>query len=279
MKRSRLQSYVPVLALACMAAVAMPGCGARAPAPGMAVSGKAGGGWPRASAEGEGISADDWREAMRLVEQASPDVLLVARHGHLLGEFHGRGADAGQLLPGGTVSACVAWLAAGAALGLDRLPLPEALAAPKDQCAGGDALPPAIERAAGVSYATYLSRAIWQPLRAADARWDGAQLGANPTDWLRIGQALLADGEFQGTRIVPAGWVARILGPEAMRADPLQLPLAGGAGIWISSRRSLVVVAAGGPGDAAAIAAGAVMRAVRAPGATGDSLSDLVPGH
>jgi len=93
---------------------------------------------------------------------------------------------------------------------------------------------------------------------------------------------LLADGTYEGTRVVPTGWVQRMLAPGAggvPRPDPLQLQLGDGAYMWLSPRRALVVLEYAGAADAGLHAAEAMVRAVRAPGAATGSLGELVPGH
>jgi CubicO group peptidase (beta-lactamase class C family) len=77
-----------------------------------------------------------------------------------------------------------------------------------------------IERAAGAPYLDYLSRSIWQPLGAADATlWLDRAGGlphvdccllAQPRDWLRVGELLVQDGVYQGSEIVPPGWVRQM---------------------------------------------------------------------
>jgi hypothetical protein len=282
MKYLRLPLTFAAVAIAWLAGSILVACSVRAPVPGTPVAGATGGGWPRASAESEGISTVDWRQAMQQAQAAAPDVLLVARHGHLLAEIYGHDAEDSRLLPGGLLSDCLAWLAAGAAIGMDRLDVPAALAAPQQPCAGAAGLPADISRGAAMPYAAYLSRAIWQPLRAAAGTWDGNRMHARALDWLRVGQLLLADGAYEGTRVVPTGWVQRMLAPGTggvPRPDPLQLQLGDGAYMWLSPRRALVVLEYAGAADAGLHAAEAVMRTVHAPGAATGSLGELVPGH
>jgi CubicO group peptidase (beta-lactamase class C family) len=74
-----------------------------------------------------------------------------------------------------------------------------------------------LERATGQRYAEWLSSRLWKPLGAGDAwlwldRPGGTAhaqccLVARQGDWLRVAELLLSDGQYQGSRILPAGWV------------------------------------------------------------------------
>ena len=78
----------------------------------------------------------------------------------------------------------------------------------------------ALSRAVGRRYADYLSAGLWQPLGAPDAavwldREDGKArtfccLLASAPAWLQVGAVLLNDGQIDGRRILPAGWVAEM---------------------------------------------------------------------
>jgi|GEM_PF-881281 len=80
-----------------------------------------------------------------------------------------------------------------------------------------------LERATGERYASYLSRTLWRPLGAADARvWldrQGAHprcyasLLARPRDWLRIGRLLKDRGRANGRQLVPAAWIEAMARP------------------------------------------------------------------
>lgn len=87
----------------------------------------------------------------------------------------------------------------------------------------------AIEHATGERYAQYLSRRLWQPLGASRAAlrldaFDGRSLAfccsqTAPSDWLRLGALLLADGRGPGgERILPPGWVSEMR--RGSRANP-----------------------------------------------------------
>jgi CubicO group peptidase (beta-lactamase class C family) len=80
-----------------------------------------------------------------------------------------------------------------------------------------------VERATGKRYTQFLSERLWKPIGAGDAwLWldhPGGTVHAEcclimrQGDWLRIGELLLDDGVFEGTRVLPPGWVRTMLTP------------------------------------------------------------------
>ena len=78
----------------------------------------------------------------------------------------------------------------------------------------------ALSRAIGQRYADYLSSRLWRPLGAPDAavwldREDGLArtfccLLTTAPAWLHVGALLLNDGQLNGRRILPSGWVAEM---------------------------------------------------------------------
>lgn len=86
----------------------------------------------------------------------------------------------------------------------------------------------AIERATGERYAAYLSRRLWAPMGAGDARvWldrEGGSargfccLQASARDWLRVGLLILEQGRVGDRVLVPASHVGRMLAPS--QANP-----------------------------------------------------------
>lgn len=83
----------------------------------------------------------------------------------------------------------------------------------------------AIEAATGERYAAYLSRRLWKPIGAHDARlWldrpGGSArafccLQARARDWLLVGRLLLHQGRLHGRQLVPASWIASAVHPSA----------------------------------------------------------------
>lgn len=85
----------------------------------------------------------------------------------------------------------------------------------------------AVERAVGLPLAAYAERALWQPMGAQhDASWslDSAAAGqarafcclnARAVDFLRFGQMVLAGGQWNGRRIVSAGWLQQSLAAQS----------------------------------------------------------------
>lgn len=80
-----------------------------------------------------------------------------------------------------------------------------------------------VEGAGGAQYAQLVSDWLWQPLGAvADATWltnadspDAEAIGfcclqARAEDYARLGLLMLADGQWNGQRLLPEGWVADV---------------------------------------------------------------------
>jgi CubicO group peptidase (beta-lactamase class C family) len=112
----------------------------------------------------------------------------------------------------------------------------------------------AIEAGTHERYETYLSRKLWRRLNAAQAwialsRRDAATpadccFHARLLDWMRIATLLLDDGRFEGTQVVPHGWVQRMLRPisidgqrglgvELLPAAQAAEPFAAGGVFWL----------------------------------------------
>lgn len=81
----------------------------------------------------------------------------------------------------------------------------------------------ALSNATGVRYADWLSRAIWQPIGASEARLWLDRSGGSPRyscclmatapDWLRVGRLILDRGQANGRQVIPADWIARMTAP------------------------------------------------------------------
>jgi len=82
-----------------------------------------------------------------------------------------------------------------------------------------------VERATGQPYLDYVSRRLWQPLGASSGELlldrDGGRAMAYcciwslPRDWVRVGQMLLDGGQWQGKRLLNAGFVEDLRKPSA----------------------------------------------------------------
>jgi CubicO group peptidase (beta-lactamase class C family) len=81
----------------------------------------------------------------------------------------------------------------------------------------------ALERATGQSYAEYVSRRIWQPIGADDARVRLDRPRGNTRtfccflatarDWARVGQLVLDRGRAGGRQVLPESWLERVMAP------------------------------------------------------------------
>jgi CubicO group peptidase (beta-lactamase class C family) len=97
-----------------------------------------------------------------------------------------------------------------------------------DQDADPDLLAYAIQHVTGRAYADYLSQAIWARIGAGDASLWSQEGGAVPHagigfrarqgDWLRVGELLLGNGNYQGDEVLLPRWVPELLKPA--RANP-----------------------------------------------------------
>jgi hypothetical protein len=250
------------------------------------VAGGDGGGLPRANAVAEGFELQALERAQAWAKAQHARALLIARHGHLVSEQYGSG-DADTLVDGGELGDALLQLAAAIAVAQNGLVVPPSAQSDAAQ------LSAAIARASGRGYAQFLSRNIWQPLNAAPAQWSAAGMRARSSDWLRIGDLLLHDGRFEGTQVVPSGWVQRLLHPQAaVGAEPFadgtmfRLRGRGATRLWLSPRFELAILCVASAGEAPALTAdetrlpNMVIRALRdRPGVSGTGLNELVPGH
>lgn len=281
---------------------------AAVPPAALTVPGGDGGGLPRATPESEGFDTEGVRQLVEHVRRSGAQALLVTHHSHLVIEEYRGGADARSHVDGGAMAELLVALAAGAAVrdyGMDD----------PQRWASGDALASAIAGASHMTYPQFLSRQLWQPLNAAPAQIvlpsaqapapAGCCLWARAVDWLRLAELVIADGRFEGTQVLPAGWAQRLQQPDS--ADPDRgygLWLAGSAHgaepfiahdvvfargpgqtrLWIAPRQQLAILLidprpAAGAGDETRVA-NMVFRALReSPSGAHQNLSDLVPNH
>jgi len=210
--------------------------GAQRAAPGsIAVPGGDGGGLPRAEVESEGFDAAALREVVRYARSSGAQALLVTRHAHLLIEQYEADLDERSAIDTGSFAEVLVVLAAGIALHEDALPEPQDLRLVDAMAA--NKLATQIAAASHMTYPQFLSRNIWQPLNAARAHFlltspaatlnAGCCFAARSSDWLRVAELLSADGRFEGTQVLPAGWAQRVLKPSA--EDPGRA-----FGVWLA---------------------------------------------
>ena len=211
--------------------------GAQRATPGsIEVPGGDGGGLPRAEPESEGFDTAALQEVVRYARRSGAQALLVTRHAHLLLEQYGTGLDEHSAIDTGSFAEVLVALAAGIAVHEDGLAEPQDLRLVDARAV--NRLATQIAAASHMSYPQFLSRNIWQPLNAAGAQFlltsPGATLNAaccfaaRSSDWLRVAELLIADGRFEGTQVLPAGWAQRVLKPAAQ--DPRRA-----FGVWLAA--------------------------------------------
>ena len=251
---------------------------------GVLIGGGDGGGLPRADASSEGFDPQGFQAAVDWADKQRAGALLVLRHGHLLIERYAGDMDKNSLVEGGSgLSDTVLLLAAGVAASRHGLVMPSE--GPFD----ATALTVAIAKASGRSYPQFLSRNVWQPLNASAARWSAQGMRSRAVDWLRVAELLLHDGRFEGTQVVPPGWVQRL---HPLRTAPGAEPFAdrdmvylrgqGATRLWLAPRFELAILSVAGPTAAPdeTRLPNMIVRSLRErPGISGTSLNDLVPGH
>lgn len=192
-----------------------------------------GGGLPRAAAESEGFDAVAMTSALELARSEGMQAFIVSRHGHVvLAEYaNGLGAQSRSRATGDFATALVA-LAAGVAR--EEGLLDEHAVAAFDPAR----IASAIATASKQSYPQFLSRAVWKPVNAANAVIDLPATGApvpadccvlaRTGDWMRIAELLLQGGRFEGTQVVSAQWVQKMIEPRDARRTQ-------GSGVWLAS--------------------------------------------
>jgi len=274
----------------------------------VAVPGGDAGGLPRATPESEGLDAVAVQRAVDYARNNGAQALLLTRHGHLLVEHYGAGMDAHSGVDGGAFAELLAALATGVAVRDYGMSDPQG--AP-----GSDALAAGVVAASHLSYPQFLSRNLWQPMNAAPARImlpaagartpAGCCFVARPIDWLRVAELMIADGRFEGTQVLPAGWAARMqrasgadpgrafgvwLAASAHGAEPylahdvVFVRGLGGTRMWMAPHQQLAILlvdqrAANGSSDETRLP-NMIFRALReAPPGTHLNIGDLVPNH
>jgi hypothetical protein len=201
------------------------------------VAGGDAGGLARAPPAEERIDAAALEHALQDPAAAQLAAFVVMRDEYLVFEHYGHGLAGDSVIDGGHFAEALIALAAGAATQQGALNV--------DAMHGFDpaALRAAIESGTQQRYEGYLSRKIWRPINAAPAWIELSATGAatpadcclhaRVLDWMRVAGLLAGDGRFEGTQVVPAGWVQRMSRPlslDAVRGFGLQLaPAAHGA--------------------------------------------------
>lgn len=280
-------------------------------APQLSVAGGDGSGLPRSSPTSEHFDEAEIDAVRSVARRTGLGALLITRNDHLVLEYYGAGWAASDEPDAGSLVQVLAAMAAGVATSRGLIGPPDLR--PFD----AGTLAAAIAQAAKLPYEQYLSQRIWQPLRAAPAHFLLTHAGEAPrpdccfaarlSDWMRVGGALIDDGRYEGTQVLPTGWVARMRLPrigEPERGFGVQLanaargkePLAArdaffvrGAGawrLWVVPSLQLVILSAGEDksgslSDETALP-NQIMRAINGPGTTlhgPAQLKDLVPGH
>jgi len=212
------------------------------------VNGGDAGGLARATPESERLDAAALERAVHDPAAEGLRALVVMRDDHVVFERYGEGLKADSIVDSGPLAQVLVALLAAEALQEARL---------SAQALNGfdpNRLRAAIEAGTHERYETYLSRKLWRRLNAAQAwialsRRDAATpadccFHARLLDWMRIATLLLDDGRFEGTQVVPHGWVQRMLRPisidgqrglgvELLPAAQAAEPFAAGGVFWL----------------------------------------------
>jgi hypothetical protein len=299
--------------------------------PRLAIKGGDGGGVPTATPEIEGLYPQAVSDAIAAARMQGASALVVHRHGHRVGAYFASGKDGSTLLAGGQLSPTLMMLATGALADSRQVEFGQAVAAVKAVAHADEgwrnpwsagararfalAAPPALlTKDLEGSLANTLSLRIWQPLGAGDAYLWGYDdshvrldccVAARLDDWMRMGDVLLRQGEYEGSRIVSVDWMRHVLAMDAGGTNhPVWVGIPGAlAGdeppaaretywfdlgptvrLWLLPRRGLSILVwaasasqARDPAIPNLLIRGLVEQSV-APGAT-TNISDIVPGH
>jgi hypothetical protein len=297
--------------------------------PRLVIKGGEGGALPAATPETEGLYPQAVTDAIDAARKQGASALVVHRHGHRVAAYFANGRDGSTLLTGGQLSPALMMLATGTLADSRQVDYEQAIAAVKATAASGQwrnpwsaaarsrfmlTAPPAfLTRDLEGSLANTLSLRIWQPLGAGDAFLWGADdshvrldccVAARLDDWMRVGDLLLRQGEYEGSRIVSVDWMRRVMAtdpegkshpvwigaPGALSGDEppaahetYWFDLGPGVRLWLLPRRGLSILFWSGSAEARdpaipnLLIRGLVEQSV-APGAT-SNISDIVPGH
>jgi hypothetical protein len=283
---------------------------------------------PRATAEAELIAAEALQDAAEVARQQGAQALLVNRHGHRVFEYFASARSGAVEVAGGELSPALFALSAGALVDARRIEPAAAVAAiqavsrhegwrnPWSAAARSrftlGAPPELIRQELDGSIADTIAGRVWGPLQAADAwLWgEGDSLlrvdccvVARLDDWMRVGDLLLQQGNYQGERIVSPDWIRQLLAVDSEgRRHPVWLgvqqpwtgdeppvgrdifwfDLGSDLRLWLAPRRGVAVLHWAGSGDARdTLIPNIVLRGLldQAPAVEMNGLNELVPGH
>lgn len=165
---------------------------------------------PRVEPEQAGFAPDELELAARYGERFGAMALVVARNGHVVYESYAPTFDRDSLIDARAFAPELGRMALRAARD-DRLPV-EPMEAIRDDAGSVAQLASAIEAAAGMPYAAYVSQNIWAPLGATDAYLWRERSGddvhaacclfARTEDLVRVGELIVNEGVYRGEQIV-----------------------------------------------------------------------------
>jgi len=207
-----LGAFVLVAGGLCAALIWHRAAGAR-----VLVNGGDAGGLARATPESERLDPAALERAVHEPAAEGLRALVIMRDDHVVFERYGGGLKADSIVDSGPLAQVLVALLAGQAM------QEAVLSAPALNGFDPNRLRAGIEAGAHERYETYLSRKLWRRLNAAPAwialpRRDAATpadccFHARLLDWMRVATLLLEDGRFEGTQVVPRGWVQHMLRP------------------------------------------------------------------
>lgn len=218
-----MRRHLRLVALACVAVVlvlaallwwrmAPSRAAARVPVPG-----GDGGGLPIAQPSDEHFDVSALAAVIHDPAASGLQAFIVMRHGHIVFTHYGHGTDADTMIDSGPFARVLAALVAGVAVQQGVLPAVSLSGFDPDRVRA------ALEQSTGQPYPAYLSHKLWSRLNAGPA-WillpvkgasapAGCCFEARVQDWMRIAGLLIGDGDFEGTRVLRGGWVARMRAP------------------------------------------------------------------
>jgi CubicO group peptidase (beta-lactamase class C family) len=201
---------------------------------------------PHENAIEEKLDTGALESAAAYAEKQHSRALIVTRHGYLVFERYWQSSNPDTVVESTGLGRVVAALATGAAIADHKIGWPDEPAGylvpawnstVRGQVtvrqllqhdADPDVLGYVVQSATGKPYAQYISEAIWGRIGAGDASiWlqsDGAPhvdtgFFARQGDWLRVGELLLGNGNYQGDEVFLPRWVPELLKPNEKRPD------------------------------------------------------------